>query len=98
MNTKMLPEDWQPGRFELDWQLLVDQPEKVRAVMGECLIVRCEARYVSRTLEFEAFSKRFRKCHAYSAPPTYQWEWDDFGNVARAKEVDGVPQNRSATS
>ena len=47
------------GRFVISKELLFRNPEAVRALMGRCIVVRCEMMYASDMLEYTALSPDF---------------------------------------
>lgn len=42
------------GRFAMSRQLVERDPETARAIMGRCIVVRCEMMYAYDTLEYVA--------------------------------------------
>lgn len=47
------------GKFRISCRLLSTQPELVRKIMGECIIVRAEMLYEAMCIEYTALSEWF---------------------------------------
>ena len=60
-----------PGKFSISQEALTDAPEVVQAVMGECIITRCEHRFQNGTFEYEAYSNHFDVVAEGEVAPTY---------------------------
>jgi len=59
------------GRFSLNKHVIDRFPEEARAVMGRCIIVRCEMIYESNTLEYVAISPDFNQVRKGEIVPRY---------------------------
>lgn len=47
------------GRFAMSRQIVERDPKTARAIMGRCIVVRCEMMYAHDTLEYVALSPDF---------------------------------------
>ncbi len=59
------------GRFSISRQLVDHDAETVRAVMGRCIIVRCEMMYESNSLQYVAVSPEFAEVPLGQIIPGY---------------------------
>lgn len=59
------------GRFAMSTQLVERDPETARAIMGRCIVVRCEMMYAYNTLEYMALSPDFDEVHQGDIVPEY---------------------------
>lgn len=59
------------GRFRLQEELLDYEPEFVMAIMGTCLIYRCEFLYPSKCFEYLAYHEDFEEVPPGQKEPFY---------------------------
>lgn len=59
------------GRFAMSRQLVERDPDTARAVMGRCIVVRCEMMYAPSTLEYMALSPDFDEVPQGMIVPEY---------------------------
>ena len=59
------------GRFAMSRVLVERDPETARAVMGKCVVVRCEMMYAHDTLEYMALSPEFDEVPEGMISPEY---------------------------
>lgn len=59
------------GRFAMSRQLVERDPETARAIMGRCIVVRCEMMYAHDTLEYVALSPDFDEVQHGEIAPEY---------------------------
>lgn len=76
------------GRFAMSRQLVEHDPETARAVMGRVIVVRCEMRYHSDTLEYVALSPDFAEVPQNMIAPEYDVLISDGG-----KRIEFKPAN-----
>lgn len=67
------------GRFSISRQMIERDPATVRAVMGRCIIVRCEMLYAFDHLEYMAISPDFYEVEEGSVIPEYAVLISDMG-------------------
>jgi len=67
------------GRFAMSLQLAEQNPETARAVMGRCIVVRCEMMYAHETLEYVALSPYFDEVPQGMIVPEYDVVISDGG-------------------
>ncbi len=60
------------GRFAMSRQLVERDEEIARAVMGRCVVVRCEMMYMDNTLEYVAISPDFDVVPEGTVVPEYE--------------------------
>ena len=73
------------GRFAMSRQLAERDQETARAVMGRCLIVRCEMMYAHDTLEYVAISPDFDEVPDGMIAPAYDVIISDGGRSIEFK-------------
>ena len=73
------------GRFAMSRQLLERDPETSRAVMGRCIVVRCEMMYAHDTLEYMALSPDFDEVPQGAIVPEYKVIISDSGKCIEFK-------------
>ena len=59
------------GRFAMSRELVERDPETARAVMGRCIVVRCEMMYHMDALEYVALSPDFDELPQGMIAPEY---------------------------
>lgn len=59
------------GKFSIDREYIYDMPEIVRAIMGRCIIVRCELMFDKNAFEYVAISPDFDLLPKGEIAPTY---------------------------
>lgn len=59
------------GHFALSRELVERHPEMARAVMGRCVVVRCEMMYANDALEYMALSPDFDEVPPGMTVPLY---------------------------
>lgn len=75
------------GKFSIDVQTVRELPQTVQAIMGDCIIVRCEHLFPSDSFEYIAYSKMFEVVGKGSVINTYSIEIDyDTGDYKFIKE------------
>ena len=64
-------------------------PATFMAIMGQCIVVRCECLRMCKEYEYHAFSRQFDVVPANEMTPTYQWTADEAGEepVVTARRV-----------
>lgn len=60
------------GRFVMSRELVERNPETARAIMGRCIVVRCEMMYHIDTLEYVALSPDFDELPQGMIVPEYE--------------------------
>ena len=73
------------GRFVLSLQLTEQYPATARAIMGRCIVVRCEMMYVHDTLEYIALSPDFDEVPNGNIVPEYDVIISEGGNSIEFK-------------
>jgi len=73
------------GRFSISIRMIESDPEKVKKVMGKCVIFRAEMLYRSMSVEYEASCDDFEIIPMGCIMPDYDVFWDVHGNVAFVK-------------
>jgi hypothetical protein len=73
------------GRFAISRQLAERDPETARAVMGRCIVVRCEMMYAHDTLEYMALSPDFDEVPQGQIVPEYDVIISDGGKCIEFK-------------
>jgi hypothetical protein len=68
------------GRFALSRILIERDPAMARAIMGRCIIVRCEMMYAYDTLEYLALSPSFDAIEHGMRAPEYEVIISESGN------------------
>jgi hypothetical protein len=68
------------GRFEMSRELIERDPETARAIMGRCIVVRCEMMYEHDTLEYVALSPDFDEVQQGMIAPEYDVIISEGGN------------------
>ena len=62
------------GRFVVAVRLIYDDPEAMRRVMGECVIVHAESILIDDVVRYVAVSPLFREVEVGEVVPMYTWE------------------------
>ena len=75
------------GRFAMSRQLVERDPETARAVMGRCIVVRCEMMYEHDTLEYIAISPDFDEVPYGEIAPEYSVAISDGGKRIEFKRA-----------
>lgn len=73
------------GRFALSRMMIERDQETARAIMGRCIIVRCEMMYESNTLEYLALSPDFDELQQGMMAPAYEVHISDGGALIEFK-------------
>mgnify|MGYP001583051401 CR=1 FL=1 len=73
------------GRFAMCRQLVERDPETARAVMGRCIVVRCEMMYEHDTFEYLAISPDFDEVPQGMIAPEYDVIISDGGKCIEFK-------------
>ena len=79
------------GRFAMSRQLVEQDSEIARAVMGRCIVVRCEMMYWHDTLEYMALSPDFDEVPQGTVTPEYDVIISDGGKHIEFKRKIGKP-------
>lgn len=75
--TEPLVDHERLGVFRVPYEIIKEEPEFVRKVMGECIIVRAEYMYVYKAIEYQAISDRFDEIEEGQLLPVYIWKWSE---------------------
>ena len=75
------------GRFAMSAQLVKRDPETARAVMGRCIVVRCEMMFEHDTLEYIALSPDFDEVPQGNIAPEYDVIISDGGKSIEFKRA-----------
>ncbi len=59
------------GQFSLDYSFIENEPEKVRELMGQCIIVRAEYMLNSDRIEYTALCDKFEEVEKGHGAPNY---------------------------
>lgn len=59
------------GRFSISLRDIEDEPSAVRAIMGEVIVLRAEAKFASHAIEYEALCEQFDPVEAGAEMPSY---------------------------
>lgn len=59
------------GRFSIGEKFLEDEPFLVMKIMGRCLVVHCENKFMTNSIDYEAYSPEFEITENHSFPPFY---------------------------
>lgn len=73
------------GRFAIRRELVERDPETARAIMGRCIVVRCEMMYSHDTLEYMALSPDFDEVPQGAIAPEYDVIISDGGKIIEFK-------------
>lgn len=86
-----------PGRFSLAVKHRFDKvkgngtvrPALIKAILGQCVIVKAEWDYCAATIEYTAYCDKFEKLEDGLIPPVYVWHGidSDDGIVVYPKKV-----------
>ena len=60
------------GCFKIAWFHIEDNPKLVREIMGQCIILRAEALYATREIEYIAESDWFDRIEEGFIAPMYE--------------------------
>ena len=60
------------GRFVISRHFIEDNPELVKRIMGDCIIVRAECNFATDYIEYVALSHWFDPVESGTIPPEYQ--------------------------
>ena len=76
------------GTFSISEVLVEREPEVVMALMGRCVVLRCEFVYHRRAFEYMAYSPDFKPALGDPSSPVraieYMWEIDSVTGLYRA--------------
>ena len=75
------------GRFKITAVMLEDRSDAVLAIMGECIVTRCEHRWDADIFDYTAASWQFREVEEGEMSPEYVWEKDKGGTWIAKEEV-----------
>lgn len=73
------------GKFSISDELVKQNPEAVKKVMGQCVILRAEFIYSSRVFEYEAISDLFEEVDEGCISPEYLMGLNSQGKVTANK-------------
>ncbi len=59
------------GNFSITIDLIENNPDIIRQVMGECIILRAEHIYATRAIEYQAWSPKFELLDEVEPIPEY---------------------------
>lgn len=59
------------GKFSIEAPLITEATEIIQAVMGQCIIVRCEHNLMTNSLAYEAYSFHFDALDEGETAPAY---------------------------
>jgi hypothetical protein len=79
------------GRFAMSLELVERDPDTARAIMGRCIVVRCEMMYEHQTLKYIALSPDFDEVPYGEITPEYRVIISDGG-----KRIEFERSNNSA--
>ncbi|MCO5157903.1 MAG: hypothetical protein M9945_14335 [Aquamicrobium sp.] len=65
------------GKFSIEQDVLIQAPDIVRKVMGECVILRAEFRFQMNQTDYEAWSPGFDPVPDGQEPPSYDVVYSD---------------------
>lgn len=75
------------GRFAISKQLIEHDPDTARAILGRCIVVRCEMIYAHDTLEYVALSQDFDEVSQREIVPQYDVIISDGGKRIEFKRT-----------
>ncbi len=75
------------GRFRIAEEMLVNNVAAVQAIMGECIVTRCDHRWDTNIFEYDALSFQFREVPQGEMSPEYVWEKDKGGKWTAKEET-----------
>ncbi len=79
------------GRFKIAQKMLVDDADAVLAIMGQCIVTRCEHRCEHRfdtdIFDYRAVSWQFSELAEGHLIPEYVWEKNDDGDWTAREQV-----------
>jgi len=64
------------GTFKLPQEMLEREPWLIKRIMSQCIILRAEFMYSSRSIEYQAISMLFDECQEACIAPEYVWAVD----------------------
>lgn len=64
------------GEFEIPMELIVDMPDLVRRIMGECIVMRAEYVYGTKSVKYHALHESFEDREPGSDVPNYDPSYD----------------------
>jgi hypothetical protein len=74
------------GKFELEAEVIEDNPDAVQAVLGSCIVVTAQMMIQKRAIEYYAICNQFSEVEQGMEPPTYDMELGDDGTVTWTKQ------------
>lgn len=67
-------EDRRLGKFSIDVEVMNDRPDVVKALMGQCIVLRAEHLLASNVVEYVAQCDEFDEAEPGLVVPTYNIE------------------------
>lgn len=77
------------GRFVMSIKLVERDQETARAIMGRCVVVRCEMMYANNSLEYMALSPDFDEVQEGEIAPFYEVIISNGGKLIEFKRSNG---------
>ena len=77
------------GRFVMNVDMVKRAQETARAIMGRCVVVRCEMMYANNSLEYMALSPDFDEIQEGEIAPFYEVIISNGGKLIEFKRPNG---------
>jgi hypothetical protein len=71
------------GKFSISEELIDSDPDFVHNVMGQCIILRAENKYIERHVVYEAYCPHFDSINLGEVIPEYEWFCDEKAEPTR---------------
>lgn len=75
------------GKFRIRAEAIYSEPESLRGIMEQCVIVRAEQMYERHCFEYIAISNAFEEIPEGCMAPEYTWLCEDGEWIAERKGV-----------
>jgi hypothetical protein len=65
------------GQFEIGLDVITEMSDLVRRIMGECIVMRAEYLYATKSVQYHALHDEFEDREPGTPPPVYEPSYDE---------------------
>jgi hypothetical protein len=69
------------GEFEIPMEAIEGMPDLVRRIMGECIVMRAEFMYATKSVKYVAMNEAFEEREQGAETPTYEPSYDEDSDI-----------------
>jgi hypothetical protein len=78
-------DDTRKGKFSIQLEIIHENPEIVRQIMGECIVIKAETDLFSESIDYQAYCDGFLPVEAGEVVPEYDVGVADDGTIVWTK-------------